>query len=512
MKRYSLMAIVLLWISLPLFANTPVVQLPDLKGQSEYALHYPQQVEKLYQRNQYQLIWRDELSRVYFEQQLALIHQANISPLFSKRYKQLRALSEQQAWVQYDVLATDTIIGYLSYAQLATQQGIDWFFNGKLNYALPLPSASSRLALSVAAGTPAMADLVLQHAPQDPAYHQLVYAHGFLSALKATPLPLYRQAGLKRPGDKLDDRPTLIQRLALVNIDVTVIRDDVSWYDNSLIEPIKHFQQLHGLTADGVIGPQTLKWLNLSVEERLGLIALNAERMRLWPTSNTSIVVNVPSFELKYWHAGENVFQSKVVVGRISRPTPVMTTRLDSLIVNPTWNIPYKIMVEDILPIAKRDLRYLDRQNLEILPRWGATQTLDPTSIDWENISLEAFPYRMRQRAGYHNALGLYKFNTPNRRAIFLHDTPSKYLFERDSRAFSSGCIRVEHADQFANMLLTKQGLDSQQFAPQSSSVNQAIPLRQRIPVQIIYQTAWYDAGQLHFREDIYRLDKLVTH
>ncbi|MGT0148899.1 peptidoglycan-binding protein [Vibrio metschnikovii] len=100
------------------------------------------------------------------------------------------------------------------------------------------------------------------------------------------------------PGDKLDDRPTLIQRLALVNIDVTVIRDDVSWYDNSLIEPIKHFQQLHGLTADGVIGPQTLKWLNLSVEERLGLIAVNAERMRLWPTSNTSIVANAPSFEI----------------------------------------------------------------------------------------------------------------------------------------------------------------------------------------------------------------------
>src|SRR5690606_36738158 len=110
-------------------------------------------------------------------------------------------------------------------------------------------------------------------------------------------------------------------------------------YDKSLVAPIKQFQKMHGLKPDGIIGPNTLKWLNMKVPDRLALLALYAERMRLWSTNDdTVIVVNVPGFNLKYWYSGKPVFQSKVVVGRISRPTPVMTTRLDSLILNPTWN------------------------------------------------------------------------------------------------------------------------------------------------------------------------------
>ncbi|NAX38145.1 L,D-transpeptidase family protein, partial [Vibrio sp. V27_P1S3P104] len=142
---------------------------------------------------------------------------------------------------------------------------------------------------------------------------------------------------------------------------------------------------------------------------------------------------------------------------------------------------------------------------------WGSQQTMDPALIDWENIQPESFPYRLRQQAGYRNALGRYKFNTPNRRAIFLHDTPSKHLFDYSSRAFSSGCIRVENADLFANTLLKTQGLDDQTDMTQSREPNYAIALKQRIPVQIIYQTTWYDAGQLHFRDDIYHLDRVLT-
>lgn len=473
------------------------------------SLNYPEMIDEIYHQQGNQLIWQDKISREVLEQQLRLIDQAKISWLFTSRLDRLTRLSEQALWQQYDVLATDTLLTYISYAQLAPKQGNDWFFNGKLNHSLPLPSLSAKHQILAAAGTQAMADVILNYTPQELAYQQLVYAFRFMSALKDAPLQPYQQIAIARPGDRLADRETLIQRLALVNIDVSDIRRDVSWYDNSLVPAVKQFQAMHGLQPDGIIGPNTLQWLNLSLEQRLTILALNAERMRLWPSAQTSIVVNVPSFELHYWHAGQSVFQSKVVVGRTSRPTPVMTTRLDSLIVNPTWNIPYKIMIEDILPVAKKDVSYLTKRNIELLASWGANETLDPMDIDWSNISVQAFPYRMRQSAGEHNALGRYKFNTPNRRAIFLHDTPSKYLFERDSRAFSSGCIRVEHADRLASLLLAKQGLDDSQLRPQQSSVNQAIPLRQRIPVQIIYQTAWYEAGQLHFRDDIYQLDRL---
>ncbi|WP_176713334.1 L,D-transpeptidase family protein, partial [Aliivibrio fischeri] len=109
------------------------------------------------------------------------------------------------------------------------------------------------------------------------------------------------------------------------------------------------------------------------------------------------------------------------------------------------------------------------------------------------------------------NALGLYKFNTPNRRAIYLHDTPSKYLFNNTSRAFSSGCIRVQNADKFASMILETQGINGDKLTGKEGPANGTIPLKQRIPVHIIYQTVWYEGGELHYRDDIYRYDAFST-
>lgn len=229
---------------------------------------------------------------------------------------------------------------------------------------------------------------------------------------------------------------------------------------------------MHGLQTDGVIGPQTMKWLNTSVTERLALLALNAERIRLWPTQQDSmIVVNVPGFDMKYWDAGREVFESKVVVGKTTRPTPVMNTKLDSLIINPTWNVPHKIMVEDILPMVKRDSEYLANHHMEIIRGWSDPEVIDPALIDWEAVEPETFPYRLRQQAGVQNALGTYKFNTPNSRAIYLHDTPSKHLFNNASRAFSSGCIRVENAEKFAQTLLANQGITLDDFPVSTQAI-----------------------------------------
>jgi murein L,D-transpeptidase YcbB/YkuD len=166
-------------------------------------------------------------------------------------------------------------------------------------------------------------------------------------------------------------------------------------------------------------------------------------------------------------------------------------------------------MVEDILPITKRDHTYLTRHHIDILESWQSEQTLDPEKIDWKSVNPKTFPYRMRQQSGNQNALGLYKFNTPNKRAIYLHDTPSKHLFDNPTRAFSSGCIRVEHADQFATTLLETQGINNVDLIPANERSNRSIPLKKRIPVHIIYQTVWYEEGELHYRDDIYRLDRI---
>lgn len=474
---------------------------------------YPERVERVYHENNDQLIWIDFATVEKFEQQLDVIRRAGFSPLFERRLSYLQSYRKRNAWFEYDLLATDTLIMYLSYTEQASALGQQWFFEGKkLVSALPEPSENAFVSLEVAVNTNGIGELIQSYTPNDASYQPLMKAYHSLLALESIYIPRYSQKGLKRPGDKLDDRDLLVKRLALVGVDMSQVSDSVTWYDNTLVKVVKYFQHIHGLKTDGIIGPNTLKWLNLSVKSRLSLLALNAERSRLWAQEeDTVIVVNIPGFDMKYWHSGKPVFASKVVVGRVSRPTPLMSTKLDSVILNPTWNVPRKIMVEDILPLAKRDVNYFSRHHIDIIESWSSDQVMDPKAIDWANVDPNSFPYRMRQQSGRQNALGLYKFNTPNRRAIYLHDTPSKHLFNSTSRAFSSGCIRVQDASLFASKLLESQGIDESRLTDEQKAANKSIALKQRIPVHIIYQTVWYEGGSLQYRDDIYRFDSQLA-
>ncbi|KJY84933.1 peptidase [Vibrio galatheae] len=486
---------------------------PD--SQLHRLLQYPAVVEDIYRNNNSQMIWFDLQQSSKLEFQLELIHHASFSPLFSRQLNYLQFYRKSNRWYEYDVLATDTLLLYLSYAENAKTEGNEWFFDGKMNESLPIPPNSALIATHRAISQQALGDLIERYTPDSSGYQSLVDTYLHLVKFQKLETPLYTQEGIKKAGDKLANREVLLHRLEVVDVDLLNVRKDVTWFDNTLESAVKQFQRLHGLKEDGIIGPDTIKWLNLAIEKRLSILAINAERIRYWPVQrDTIIVVNVPSFEMKYWARGQQLFASKVVVGRKARPTPVMTTKLDSLILNPTWNVPWKIMVEDIIPKVKEDVNYLATHNIKIIPKWGSQDIISPAEIDWKNLKPSAFPYRMTQLSGNANALGLYKFNTPNRRAIYLHDTPSKGLFDETQRAFSSGCIRVENADRFAVTLLESQGLtfeqDTSVETKQSAEpvANQSIPLKNRIPVHIIYQTAWYEEGNVHYREDIYRLDR----
>ncbi|MEL7291397.1 MAG: L,D-transpeptidase family protein [Pseudomonadota bacterium] len=481
----------------------------DQDSQLTTLLQYPAVVEDIYRNNDTQMIWFDLQQSSKLEFQLEVIQHAGFSPLFSRQLSYLQFYRKSNRWYEYDILATDTLLLYLSYAEQAKVHGQEWFFQTKLNQSLSLPPNSALIAMHRAIAQQQLGELIEAYTPDNRDYQKLVDTYLHLIKYQKLDVAPYRQQGLKRVGDPLDDRDVLLQRLAMVDVSLLDVRNDVSWYDQSLLSAVKQFQRLHGLEADGIIGPDTVRWLNLPIEKRLAMLAINAERTRYWPAQrDTIIVVNVPSFQMKYWSSGQEVFHSKVVVGKKARPTPVMNTKLDSLILNPTWNIPWKIMVEDIIPKVQRDKQYLAKQNIKIIPKWGSSEVIDPNEIDWDTLRPTAFPYRMTQLSGNANALGLYKFNTPNRRAIYLHDTPSKSLFAQNQRAFSSGCIRVEHADVFASLLLESQGLQMEQSTQLEPLPNQSIPLKSRIPVHIIYQTAWFEEGAVHYREDIYRFDR----
>lgn len=237
-------------------------------------------------------------------------------------------------------------------------------------------------------------------------------------------------------------------------------------------------------------------------------LALNAQRLRIIPSFNNGIFVNIPSYQLYYFRDGELVLQSKVIVGRNERRTPVMFSKLSNIVVNPPWNVPPTIKNKDLVPKMRRDPSYANSHSYEIIDSAG--RKVDPYSINWaayDNPN-KNFPYHIRQKAGDDSALGRYKFNMPSSDAIYLHDTPNRGLFSKTNRALSSGCVRVAKSDELATLLLKEAGWSEQRKKTVlASKKTTSAQIRSDNPVYLYYVTAWVENGKIHSLPDIYRFD-----
>lgn len=277
------------------------------------------------------------------------------------------------------------------------------------------------------------------------------------------------------------------------------------------------FQERHGLETDGVVGPATRAALNVSAGTRAEQLAVNLERWRWLPQSlgRRHVLVNVAAFRLRVVEQGDPVLQMRAIIGRPHRETPVFSGEISYLVLNPYWHVPHSIATEDKLPEIKKDPSYLARQQFDVLRGWGAdAQPIDPATIDWSRLSTSNFPYRLRQEPGPLNALGQVKFMFPNRHSVYLHDTPTRGLFARAGRSFSSGCVRVEKPIELAEYLLadgTQWSADRIRAALRTSDAERSVFLPERVPVHLQYWTAWADAdGTVHFRADVYQRDGAV--
>lgn len=236
-------------------------------------------------------------------------------------------------------------------------------------------------------------------------------------------------------------------------------------------------------------------------------LALNVQRLRIIPSFDNGIFVNIPSYQLYYFRDGVLSLQSKVIVGRVDRKTPVMYSKLSNVVVNPPWNVPSGILAKDIIPKLAQDPGYAERASFEILDSGG--NQIDPHSVNWsEYLNAKRVPYRIRQKAGDDSALGRYKFNMPTTDAIFLHDTPNRGLFGRKNRNLSSGCVRVEKSDELATILLKEAGwgLDKKKRVLSSKKTTSA-QIHSDNPVYLYYVTAWVEGGKVQTLPDIYHFD-----
>jgi murein L,D-transpeptidase YcbB/YkuD len=285
-------------------------------------------------------------------------------------------------------------------------------------------------------------------------------------------------------------------------------------FDEPVKEAVEHFQARYGINVDGVVGPETRAAMNVPIEQRIRQMQVNLERWRWLPRhfGKSYLLVNIAGYELAAYQHGKLLFITRIVAGTPERNTPAVAGPLQSIILNPYWYIPRTIAINDILPILRRRPNYLDAMGIRVFTNAETALTkVNAGSINWRHIDENNFHYQLRQDPGPHNSLGQIKFKFANNYALYLHDTPKKRLFEREFRAFSSGCIRVENAIDLAAYLLQHQDnwskgkilntIDSQE--------TMVVKLQNPVPLYLVYWTSWVGNDRhVNFRYDIYGWDQ----
>lgn len=353
-----------------------------------------------------------------------------------------------------------------------------------------------------------------RYEPAHPQYHAL---KGKLAELRATEEDGKRivvpEGGLLKPGMS-DARVVLLRQRLQVEPPVDA---GPELYDDALVRAIEAFQEDHGLSVDGIVGPRTLLTLNgRSREEDIASIVANLERWRWMPRDlgNFHVLVNVPEFSVRTYHHGTVTHDTRVIVGTPRNPTPTFSHSISHLVVNPYWNVPTSILRNEMLPeIRANPYGYFARHGYEVMANVGGQmRRIHPASVNWHVVNPRSV--RVRQVPGSHNALGRIKFMFPNQHSVYLHDTPSKSLFSRDRRAFSHGCVRVQDPLEFADAILpiAAPEWNSSRLERLYGGQERRVNLDNPIPVHLTYFTTTIGAdGELRHFEDLYSYDERMT-
>ncbi len=415
-----------------------------------------------------------------------------------------------------DLLATEIFIriGYqLRFGKLDPHKLFkDWNFDRELEAGVdPLKT------IQAAIESPSLVEFVARYMERGPLYRRLVQTLAEYRAIE-------RQGGWGeipagpaiREGDE-GDRVRLLGNRLSVTGDFGSDDDGNpgAVFDRAMKNAVEAFQARHALEADGIAGRKTLAALNVPVDHRIDQLRASLERGRWifdsYRTTPDFILVNIAAARTTFVRNHEFIWDALVQIGKPYRQTPVFRGQLEYVVINPTWTVPPTILRKDILPRLKEDaLAYLRDKDMEVLDRSG--NAVEPSSIDWSKVLSGSFPYTLRQRPGPNNALGRIKFIFPNSHFVFLHDTPHRDLFERASRAFSSGCVRVENPFVLAELVLDDPGKWNASTFEQvlARKRTRTVHLAKPLPVFLLYWTAMVTpGGSVQFFDDVYGRDAL---
>ena len=322
--------------------------------------------------------------------------------------------------------------------------------------------------------------------------------------------------GVLKPGESHDVVPHLRERLRSSDDYGTCSSKEENLYDNCLKDAVVHFQKRHGLEDEGVIGKKTMAALNVPIEKRITQIRLNLDRIKWLHERNSRrhIMINIPAFTLFFEEDKALRQQMKVIIGTRKNPTPVFSNTVQTIVLNPHWNVPKSIIQKEMIPKLLKNTNAMAKEKIEIHTGWGKdARKVSASSINWGQYRYsKTMPFRFAQTPGYHNALGKVKFLFPNQFIVYMHDTPTKSLFNHNVRAFSHGCIRLSQPIELLKTFSTfNDNVDFEKAQERlKGTKKEFLSLQTQVPVDVIYLTAYVDYdGVLQFRNDIYGYDKM---
>lgn len=471
---------------------------------------------RLYERNDYQLIWQNLQNVTDLLNELKNIEEDGLNPedyhlstlLVQKLHLEQSESPEPSLLADYDILLTDSLIrliGHLYFGKVDPENlHPNWRMTREINDTdtvekIERTLRSNQLAHELKKLRPQLKSYNLTRAALKK-YRDIQKAGGW------EPIP----EGLTLKVGMTDERiPELRKRLAATgHFEGTNTTSD--HFEEELEKAVVRFQKTHRLVADGVVGENTVKALNVPVRIKIDQIRVNLERCR-WICRNIPeefMIVDIAGFRMYHYQNFNIKWTSKVQVGKSYRKTPVFNSQIKYIVFNPTWTLPPTILSEDILPKIKNDPDFLQKMKIDVIDRNG--EIVDPFSVNWLAYSGKNVPYTFRQSPGPHNALGRIKFILPNKHFIYLHDSPKRSFYALKDRAFSSGCIRVEKNMELAEILLNdpekwnQQNIRNVIDALDTQKVNLPKPMR----ISLFYWTVSFDEkGNIIFKKDIYDRD-----
>jgi L,D-transpeptidase YcbB len=373
-----------------------------------------------------------------------------------------------------DVLATDA---FLTAATHLSRGVVDPQF-ARPAWCAPPPQLDVAAILQAALDENTIAESLAAAAPRHEGYARLRKALAAYRTVSWNAVPPGRSLRLGDDDPRVSD---VRRRLGAAG--------EGSLFDADLDQLVRHFQSHHGIAEDGIVGPETLREMNVPVADRVRQIAVNMERWRWMPENpgESYLIVNIAAFRLDVIEGGRSVLTMKTVVGKEYTKTPFFAARVTDVVVNPWWNVPDSIATKELWPKQRRDPSYFAREHMIVTNG------------------------RIRQRPGPWNSLGRLKFNMPNNYNVYLHDTPARQLFDRPFRAFSHGCIRLERPLDLALHVLRDQTASAIESAI-ASGEERSIRLTHPQAVYVLYWTAWVgDDGHMEFHRDHYERDAALA-